>query len=78
MAKDKSWRDKFARCPYYQGEDSARHTIRCEGLGDAAYMEWGFGNREKERRRQMQVFCQDLQNCTRCEIYRMIQESKYD
>ena len=73
-----NYRDKSMKCPYYVGEDSARHVIRCEGLGDAYYMEWGFGNREKERKRQMQVFCASVKGCQNCEMYRIIRESKYE
>jgi hypothetical protein len=74
----KSHRDKAIRCPFYKGEDPARHVIRCEGVGEAEYLEWGFGNREAERRKQLRIYCGDVQTCQRCETYRMIQESKYD
>lgn len=74
----KSHRDKAIRCPFYRGEDPSRHVIRCEGLGDAAYTEWGFGNDEKARRTQLRVFCMSLSGCRSCEVYRMLQETKYD
>jgi hypothetical protein len=53
-------------------------VIRCEGLGDAAYTEWGFGNDEKARRTQLRVFCMSLSGCRSCEVYRMLLETKYD
>lgn len=80
MGKDKgkSYRDKVMKCPFYVGEDSSRHIIRCEGLGNSYYMEWGFGNREEDRKRQMQIFCSSATTCKRCEMHRMITESKYE
>ena len=74
----KNYRDKQMKCPFYVGEDAARHVIRCEGLGDSFYMEWGFGNREKERRTQMRAFCASAVNCEKCEMHRIIRASKYE
>ena len=76
--KGKSFRDKDMKCPFYVGEDPSRHVIRCEGLGDSFYMEWGFGNREEARKRQMQVYCSSATTCAMCEMHRMISESKYE
>lgn len=73
-----NYRDKQIKCPFYVNEDPSRHVIRCEGLGDSFYIEWGFGNRETKRKLQLRVFCMDEKNCERCEMYRMIRESKYD
>lgn len=71
-------RDKQMKCPYYVGEAAARHVIRCEGLGDSFYMEWGFGNREQARKLQMKEFCASATNCQKCEMHRIITESKYE
>ena len=73
-----NFKEKSMRCPFFVSEDAARHVIRCEGLGDAFYMEWGFGNREPARKLQMQVFCSSTVNCRKCEMHRMIRESKYE
>lgn len=71
-----SRRAKHIRCPFFRDEDEIRHQIRCEGLGDAVSMCWNFRNEdERQRIRQMEVFCQDCYE--RCEMYRMIRESKY-
>lgn len=75
MAKD--WREKNIRCPFFRREDRQQHKIVCEGLGDAVSISWNFRNEdERQRIRQMEVFCQDCY--TRCEMYRMIRESKYE
>ena len=74
----RSYRDKVMKCPYYRGEDAARHVIRCEGVGDALYLEWGFGNQEELRRLQLRIYCGSIQTCRMCEVYRMIQENKYE
>ena len=76
--KTRSFRDKAIKCPFYVGEDPSRHVIRCEGLGNSYYMEWGFGNREEDRKRQMQIFCSSVQGCERCEMHQIIKESKYE
>ena len=70
----KSWREKHILCPYFRREDGQRHKIICEGLGDARSMSWNFED-ERQRIRQMEIFCQDHYNC--CELYRMIQD-KYE
>ena len=71
-------RDKQMRCPFYVSEDPSRHVIRCEGLGDSYYIEWGFGNRENARKIQLRAFCMSERNCEKCEMHRMIRESKYE
>ncbi|MBR3585064.1 MAG: hypothetical protein IKO00_03475 [Oscillospiraceae bacterium] len=71
-----SWRDGKILCPFFRGEDRQRHKIICEGPGDARSISWNFANEdERQRIRQLEVFCQDRYAC--CEIYRMLQESKY-
>lgn len=72
-----SWRTGKIRCPYFRHEDKNRHVIKCEGLGDAVSMSWNFtGEDERQRIRQMEVFCQGC--FEKCEMYRMIEQSKYD
>lgn len=77
MPSNQSQRAKLVKCPYFRKEDGQRSCIRCEGVGDALYTELNFGGRNKARLRQMSVFCQSVSNCKKCEIYRMIEESKY-
>ena len=72
-----TWREGKIRCPFFRGESSESHQIFCEGLGDSYSVSWNFRKRrERQRIRQMEVFCQDCY--TNCEMYRMIRESKYD
>ena len=47
--------------------------IRCEGIGEAASTLLTYRN-ERQRTRQLAVFCQDCY--ARCEVYRMIVESR--
>ena len=72
-----SYRDGKIRCPFFRKEDGRRHKIICEGPGDAVSLSWNFATKdERQRIRQMEVFCQD---CYRnCEVYQMLNESKYE
>ena len=68
-------REKEILCPFFREEDARKHKIICEGLGDARSMAWNFRNEdERQRIRQMEVFCQDC--FAKCEVYRMIIESR--
>ncbi len=72
-----SRRSPLIRCPYFKYEDGRRHKIKCEGLGDARSMSWNYANEDEGQRiRQLEIFCQN--DYQKCELYRMIQESKYD
>ncbi len=70
------WKGKKIRCPFFREESSRDHKIKCEGLGDAKSISWNFSNEdERQRIRQLEIFCQD--HYDKCELYRMIVESKY-
>ncbi len=60
-------------CPFYRRSGRKGCFIRCEGIGMARSTTLSYRG-ERQRTRQLTVFCQDC--FTRCEIYRMIVESK--
>lgn len=68
--------DKEIQCPFFRDQDRKRRRIRCEGVGEAAYIEARY-NSSAAMRKQMRLYCTSLETCRYCEIYRMIQE-KYD
>lgn len=61
-------------CPFYKGDANNRRII-CEGVVDRSTISLSFGSR-KDFITQTTVFC--CQHYKKCEIYRMLMESKYD
>ena len=70
MSKSES---EKARCPFYRWSGRKGHFIRCEGIACAKSVTVTYRG-ERQRTRQMAVFCQD--HFERCEIYRAIAESR--
>ncbi len=62
-----------ARCPFYRSSGRKGCYIRCEGIAGACSVNIKYRS-ERQRTRQMEVFCQD--HFERCEIYRAIAESR--
>lgn len=69
-----SYYQVYVQCPFYK-EDDGKSSIVCEGFGDARYLKQMYFNKAQYTR-QMMVFC--CENYKRCEVYRVIMETKYD
>ena len=61
------------RCPFYRRSGRKGCFIRCEGIGMARSTTLTYRG-ERQRTRQLEVFCQDC--FAKCEVYRMIIESR--
>ena len=61
------------RCPFYRASGEKGRFIRCEGIGNARSTTLTYRG-ERQRERQMAVFCRGC--FERCEVYRMVEESK--
>lgn len=61
-------------CPFYQYDDGRRKIV-CEGFTDRCTVDlrWRY---HVDQEHHMQVFC--CGNFEKCEIYRMVMESKYN
>ena len=60
-------------CPFFK--DYQKHTIRCEGYLEGRNLITTFEQAE-DRSGQMRIFC--CEHYEKCEVYRMVMESKYD
>lgn len=69
-----SYLQVFVLCPFYASDDGA-HRIVCEGIVDESSLALWF-SRRADYETQMSVFC--CQHYEKCEIYRMLMESKYE
>ena len=69
-----SYKQVYVQCPFYK-EDDGKFSITCEGFGDARYLKQMYYNKSQYAK-QMTVFC--CQHYQRCEVYRVIMETKYD
>lgn len=73
MSKGK-YSDWKKKCPYFKYESAKGHRIVCAGVGDAYSTELMFGDRERERKIQLRVYCEGCYD--KCEIYRMLEEAE--
>ena len=69
-----SYNQVYVQCPFYK-EDDGRLSIICEGFGDARYLKQMYYNKAQYAK-QIGVFC--CENYKRCEVYRVLMETKYD
>lgn len=74
MSIGKHYGDWRKRCPYFREEDARRHSITCAGVGEAYSTILSYGNRERERQRQITLFCEGC--FEKCEVYRMLAEAE--
>ena len=61
------------QCPFYI--TVLNREIVCEGSGDAASLRLRY-HKNSQKEKHMEVFCCD--SYKKCEIYRMLMETKYD
>ena len=64
----------YVVCPFYMSDDGTRRVV-CEGVVDGSNLSISF-LRRADYETQMSVFC--CQHYEKCEIYRMLMESKYE
>ena len=69
-----SYRQIEVICEFYRYDDGKRR-ITCEGLVDDSSTALIFHKKE-DFERQFTVFC--CEHCSKCEIYRMLMENKYN
>ena len=69
-----SYNQVYVQCHFYK-EDDGKFSITCEGFGDARYLKQMYYNKSQYTT-QIGVFC--CENYQRCEVYRLIMETKYD
>lgn len=71
-----SWKGRCdAQCPFFRSDVGKQKRIICEGIVDRSTLALYF-DRKKDYETQLRVFCCEYYK--RCEIYRMLMESKYD
>lgn len=61
------------QCPFYIADQS--REIVCEGCGDAESLQLRY-RKMIQKKKQLEVFC--CGSYQKCEIYRMLMETKYD
>lgn len=69
-----SYKQIEVQCPFYKYDDG-KQRITCEGLVDNSSLALIYQKR-RDYETQMSVFC--CEHYKRCEVYRMLMESKYD
>ena len=69
-----SFRQVEVKCPFYKMDDG-RRKIACEGPIDDSRLSITFGRRQ-DFDSQITTFCSE--HYTKCEIYRMVMEAKYN
>jgi hypothetical protein len=71
-----SWKGRvYAQCPFFRSSVDGKKRIVCEGIVDRSTLALYF-DRKKDYETQLRVFCCEYYK--KCEIYRMLMESKYD
>jgi hypothetical protein len=69
MSIEKTWQDKFVKCPYYQGTD--KNKIVCEGFVEHTRLAFIFTN-DSDRRHYLEGICSGIKGCTVCPINKML------
>jgi hypothetical protein len=64
---------KYAVCPFYQWHENNR--ISCEGTDAKNIIHLVFGD-SKDQQAYSKRYCNDLEGCTCCKLYQML-EAKY-
>ena len=73
MASGSYWQ-AYVQCPFYR-QDDGRARVHCEWMINGATVSINFQSR-RDFKNQMTVFC--CEHYTKCEIYRMLMENKYE
>lgn len=63
-------------CPFFKSENAKKHRITCEGPTDVTSIALMFHNAEADRLKHIEIFCEN--HYQYCEIYRAVQQAKYD
>ena len=69
-----SYKQVYVQCPFYKHDDG-RRSITCEGLIDKSKIILSYITR-RNYETQILTFC--CEHYKKCEIYRMLMESKYE
>ena len=70
-----SFKQADVLCPFYKFDDGKKRSITCEGLIEDSSIVLTY-HKKRDYDRQMAVFC--CEHYKKCEIHRMLMESKYD
>lgn len=63
------------QCPFFKFDDQKQKRIVCEGIVDESSLALIYC-RSKDYKMQLEVFC--CEHYKKCEVYRILMESKYD
>ena len=71
--RDMTSSSKMVECPFYHDHDG-KHRLSCEGMVDRSILTQQFATKS-DLQKQMDIFCYEYYK--KCEIYRMLMETKY-
>ena len=69
-----SYKQVDVQCPFFKTDDGKQNIV-CEGFGDSRSLTQTY-RYKAQYETQMRVFCSE--HYRKCEVYRMLMESKYD
>ena len=74
---EKTYDDALAACPFYRSANRERREIVCESSNVAAAVQGMRFADAAAFRQQLEIFCNDVRTCRRCEQFRAVVALRY-